>query len=46
MRYQFSAAEQKNFPVRLLCRVLAVSTSGYYARAGTGRAATLCRRLS
>lgn len=31
MRYEFIRAENVNFPVRALCRVLQVSASGYYA---------------
>ena len=31
MKFQFIAAQQGVFPVRRLCRVLSVSTSGYYA---------------
>ena len=30
MRFEFVHAEKANFPVTLLCRVLEVSTSGYY----------------
>ncbi len=30
-RYRFIAAEKANYPVALLCRVLQVATSGYYA---------------
>ena len=29
--FRFIAAERANFPVSLLCRVLKVSRSGYYA---------------
>lgn len=31
MRFQFIQAEKANYPVRVMCRVLNVSTSGYYA---------------
>lgn len=31
MRFAFIAAEKANYPVRLLCRCLAVSRSGFYA---------------
>ena len=31
MRYRFLAVEKADYPVRLLCRVLAVSASGFYA---------------
>lgn len=31
MRYRFIDAEKVNYPVRLMCRVLRVSPSGYYA---------------
>jgi len=31
MRYQFIEDHRKEFMVTLMCRVLAVSTSGYYA---------------
>lgn len=31
MKFQFIAAHQDEFPVRRLCRVLGVSSSGYYA---------------
>ena len=31
MRFRFIHAEKANYPVRLMCRVLNVSTSGYYA---------------
>lgn len=31
MRYQFIQAHQEEFPVRRMCQVLAVSSSGYYA---------------
>lgn len=30
MRYRFIAAKKACFPVRLLCRILQVSRSGYY----------------
>ena len=30
MRYRFIDAHKKTWPVRLMSRVLAVSTSGYY----------------
>ena len=31
MRFRFIQAEKANYPVRVMCRVLQVSTSGYYA---------------
>jgi putative transposase len=31
MRFRFIQAEKANYPVRVMCRVLKVSTSGYYA---------------
>ncbi len=31
MRFTFIHAEKGNYPVRVMCRVLRVSTSGYYA---------------
>ena len=31
MRYRFILAEKARYPVRMLCRVLAVSPSGFYA---------------
>ncbi len=31
MRFAFIDAEKVNYPVRLMCRVLEVSRSGYYA---------------
>ena len=31
MRFRFVEAEKANYPIRLLCRCLAVSRSGYYA---------------
>jgi len=31
MKFAFIAAQQKNYPIRLMCRVLGVSSSGYYA---------------
>jgi transposase InsO family protein len=31
MRYRFIDAEKVNYPIRLMCRVLRVSPSGYYA---------------
>ena len=32
MRFNFIHAERANYPVRVMCRVLRVSTSGYYAQ--------------
>lgn len=32
MRYAFIEAEKANYPIRVLCRVLAVSRSGFYAQ--------------
>jgi len=34
MRFTFIHAEKDNYPVRVICRVLKVSTSGYYAHIG------------
>ena len=31
MRYQFISAEKANYPLTLLCRVMKVASSGYYA---------------
>ena len=31
MRYRFIGAEKANYPIRILCRAMQVSTSGYYA---------------
>ena len=31
MRYRFVAAEQARYPVRLVCRVVGVAVSGFYA---------------
>ena len=31
MTFRFIAAEKASYPIRLLCRTLAVSPSGYYA---------------
>ena len=31
MKYEFMAAHQAEFAIRVMCRVLAVSASGYYA---------------
>ena len=51
MIFAFIAAEKAHFPVRVLCRTLAVSPSGYYAaqqRPPSRRAqmdTTLLRRL-
>ena len=51
MTFAFIAAEKAHFPIRVLCRALAVSPSGYYAaqrRAPSARAAAdtrLLRRL-
>ena len=36
MRFQFIAAEKARYPLRILCRCLAVSRSGYYAWADRG----------
>ncbi len=41
MRFRFVEAEKANYPIRLMCRCLAVSRSGYYAwrsRAASARA--------
>ena len=32
MRFNFIHAERANYPVQVMCRVLRVSTSGYYAQ--------------
>jgi putative transposase len=39
MRYRFIAAERASFPVRMLCRIVGVAVSGFYAwlRRGSGR---------
>ena len=31
MRYRFVAAERATFPVRMLCRLVGVAASGFYA---------------
>jgi uncharacterized iron-regulated membrane protein len=31
MRYRFVAAERAAFPVRMLCRIVGVAVSGFYA---------------
>jgi len=36
VRFRFIEAEKATFPVRMLCRVLAVSRSGFYAWTGRG----------
>jgi len=36
MRFQFIAADKARYPLRILCRCLAVSRSGYYAWANRG----------
>lgn len=42
MRYQFIAAEKAHYPIRMLCRCLDVSRSGFYA--WVGRAPSARRR--
>ena len=49
MRFRFIAAHQEDWPVRLMCRVLGVSPSGYYAwrcRPESARAAANRRLLA
>ena len=36
MRYRFIGAEKANYPVTILCRVMQVSSSGYYMFAKRG----------
>jgi putative transposase len=36
MRYRFIDAEKAHYPIRLMCRVLEVASSGYYAWRGRG----------
>jgi transposase InsO family protein len=47
MRYRFVAAERASFPVRVLCRIVGVAVSGFYAwlRRGPGRRREDDRRL-
>jgi putative transposase len=47
MRYRFIAAERAAFPVRMLCRLVGVAVSGFYAwlRRGPGRHREHDRRL-
>jgi transposase InsO family protein len=44
MRYDFVEAHRGRWPVRLMCRVLAVSPAGYYGRRGRPRSAKTERR--
>lgn len=37
MRYGFISAEKANYPLTLLCRVMKVASSGYYAWLGAGK---------
>ena len=37
MRFAFIAAEKANFPIDMMCRVLKVSTSGFYAWGHRGK---------
>jgi putative transposase len=48
MRYRFVAAERASYPVRLLCRVVSVAASGFYAwlRRGPSRREEQDRRLA
>ena len=48
MRYRFIAAERASFPVRMLCRIVGVAVSGFYAwlRRGSGRRREGDRRVS
>jgi putative transposase len=48
MRYRFVAAEQASYPVRLLCRVVGVAASGFYAwlRRGPSQRERQDRRLA
>ena len=48
MRYPFVAAERAGYPVRLLCRVVGVAVSGFYAwlRRGPSRRRADDQRLS
>ncbi len=39
MRYRFIGAEKTNYPITILCRVMRVSPSGYYAFMGCGPSA-------
>ena len=48
MRYRFVAAERASYPVRLLCRVVGVAASGFYAwlRRGPSRREEQDHRLA
>jgi putative transposase len=48
MRYRFIAAERASCPVRMLCRIVGVAVSGFYAwlRRGSGRRHEGDRRVS
>lgn len=37
MRYRFISAEKANYPLTLLCRVMKVASSGYYAWLAAGK---------
>ena len=46
MRFAFIATEKANYPVALICRVLKVSRSGYYAWLGAAGCTTARARTS
>jgi putative transposase len=43
MRYRFIAQYRKQFPITALCRVMQVSTSGYYAWRSRPESRRSCR---
>jgi hypothetical protein len=45
MRYRFLAAERASFPVRMLCRLIGVAVSGFYAWLRRGPARPTTRRI-
>jgi putative transposase len=45
MRYRFVAAERASFPVRMLCRLIGVAVSGFYAWLRRGPARPTTRRI-